>query len=389
VQEAVLASKATVLIGDWEIKWAAIGEAAVWFQSKGYAVPAVLKYELRDQQDLLPVSKSIFAWNLCSWPDDRIPLLDLLHKFRNRQATNSRDKVDATFGIAQELLHMGERGFHPLVEPNYTKTVLEVYRDIARFLIIEHGNLAVISHAGASLEANWPTWVPDWRQGSVANPLLTMRSADTYNASGDQPLDVKTSDDGNRLTLQGIEADFVTAYGDRLASYGFGYVTYQKEVDFVRAAWRLLSSADDDTIATFIQTLTAGLSKGISSRADALHWFAQDAHLPLSASLFRRLKSLMVRRSDPGRFHEAFVRACVDRRVFMTKKEGLVGIGPDAMKEGDIVAILFGERVPYVLRSVQTGYRFIGECYVPGLMDGEAVSKWKEGGSKRIVFQLV
>jgi hypothetical protein len=66
VQEAVLVSKATVLIGDWQIEWAAIGEAAVWFQSKGYEVPAVLEYELRDHRDLLPVSKSVSAWNLCS-----------------------------------------------------------------------------------------------------------------------------------------------------------------------------------------------------------------------------------------------------------------------------------------------------------------------------------
>jgi hypothetical protein len=208
---------------------------------------------------------------------------------------------------------MEETGFHPLVEPNYAKTILEVYRDIAKFLIIEHGNLAVLSHAGAPLEANWPTWAPDWRHGSVANTLLTMRSADTYNAGGDQPLSVEISDNANRLTLQGIEADSVEFYGDRLASYGFGYVTYQEEVDFVRTAWILLSSTDEDNIATFIQALTAGLSKDLSSRADALHWFAQDAHMPLNASLSQHLKKLMRGRPDPGRFHEAFVRACVDR----------------------------------------------------------------------------
>jgi hypothetical protein len=38
------------------------GQVALCFQSKGYAVSAVLQYELRNQQDFLPVSKSVSAW---------------------------------------------------------------------------------------------------------------------------------------------------------------------------------------------------------------------------------------------------------------------------------------------------------------------------------------
>lgn len=395
VQEAVLARKATVLIGDWEIDWTAIGEAAVWFQSKGFAVPAVLKYQLRDQQDLLPVSKPVSMWNLCCWPDNRIPLLTLLHEFRNRTATNPRDKVYATFGIAEELAYMEERGFHQLIEPNYAKTVLDVYRDIARFLVIEHGNLAVLSHAGASLESNWPSWTPDWRHDKASNTMLTMQCANTYHASGDQALCIGISESANTISLQGIEADVITAYGDKLASYGFGYVTYREEVDFVRMAWGLLqpsitpaSSSEDDVARAFIETLTAGLSNDLGSQADALCWFVQQAKMHLSIE--KQFGFLQKQRSDPGRFHEAFVRACVDRRFFVTRN-GLMGIGPDAMNEGDIIVILFGGRVPYLLRAAgdRTCYKFLGECYVPGLMDGEVVQTWKGEGSRRIFFDLV
>jgi hypothetical protein len=76
------------------------------------------------------------------------------------------------------------------------------------------------------------------------------------------------------------------------------------------------------------------------------------------------------------------MRACVDRRFFVTKT-GLIGIGPDAMKDGNIIGILFGGRVPYPLRAVDTSFKFIGECYVPDLMNGEAVHTWKNEGSKR------
>jgi hypothetical protein len=82
------------------------------------------------------------------------------------------------------------------------------------------------------------------------------------------------------------------------------------------------------------------------------------------------------------------VQACVDRRFFVTKNE-LMGVGPDEMKEGDAIGMLFGGRVTYVLRPVYDGFRFVGECYVSGLMNGEAVQTWKDEGSKKYVFELV
>jgi len=295
VQEAVLASKATALIGDWEIEWAAIGEAAVWFQSEGYAMPAVLRYQMRSQQHFLPVSRTVSAWTLCSWPGHRIPLLDLLSEFRNRQATNPKDKVYATFGIAKELAYMDQNGLDELLEPDYgeTKTVTEVYRDIAKFLIIEHGHLGVLSHVGKSLEPDWPSWIPDWRQDKDSNVLLMMQSADTYNASGDQPLQVGIDENPYTLSLQGIEADVITAYGDKLASYGFGYVTYKEEVDFARMAWELSQSLhtsetvmDESIISNFVQTLVTGFSTKPSFQEDALQWFAQRHCLSIHPGLF-------------------------------------------------------------------------------------------------------
>jgi hypothetical protein len=288
IQEAVLATQAIALIGDWEIDWAAIGRAAVWFRSTGYAIPAVLRYQLRELTNLLPVSKSASAGTLCSWPGDSIPLLDLLHEFRTRFASNPMDKVYATFGMAKELRSMEEHGFHELVEPNYsTKDVLDVYRDIAKFLIIEHGNLAVLSHAGSSsTSSDWPSWVPDWRHGKASNALPTSSTASMYSASANQPLAVGMSDHINSLVIQGIEADIVAASNDRLASYGFGYITYQEEIDFARTAWILANRLinDDSSVPTakerasmLIQTLTAGLSNtGKHTNADA--GFLHDAH---------------------------------------------------------------------------------------------------------------
>jgi len=55
------------------------------------------------------------------------------------------------------------------------------------------------------------------------------------------------------------------------------------------------------------------------------------------------------------------------------------------MRAGDIVAILVGGKVLYILRSSETvpskeTYTFVGECYVHGFMSGEAVHGLEEKG---------
>jgi hypothetical protein len=406
VQEAVLADRATALIGDWEIDWGAMGRAAVWFQSKGYAMPTVLKYQMRDRQSFLPISQVTSAWILCSWPEQKIPLLHLLRNFRSRLATNPVDKVYGTFGLAEELKSVEKDGFHMLIEPSYTKDVVDVYRDIAKFLIIEHGDLQILSHAGGSTTtSNWPSWVPDWRHEKASNELSISQSPNLYNADRDQTLAIGISKTPSSLALQGIEIDVIRAYCDRLTSYGVGFVTYQEEIDFVERAWTLFvrrSShlpdpyANEDISSHFIHTLTAGRSNTCKPifadpgfLVDALHWFTQHApNLIPTVPITQRIKWSLLSSPDSGRFHEAFVQTCMDRRFFVSRS-GLMGIGPDTMKEGDLIVVLFGGKVPYVIRPVDGGYKFLGECYVPGLMDGEAVVKWESEGKKETFFELL
>jgi hypothetical protein len=44
------------------------------------------------------------------------------------------------------------------------------------------------------------------------------------------------------------------------------------------------------------------------------------------------------------------------------------------MQSGDIICVLLGARVPCVLRSVDGGFKLIGEAYCDGIMDGEIMN---------------
>ncbi|KAK3368006.1 hypothetical protein B0H63DRAFT_529708 [Podospora didyma] len=73
-------------------------------------------------------------------------------------------------------------------------------------------------------------------------------------------------------------------------------------------------------------------------------------------------------------------------RCFGVTKTGYIGVFPWGSRTGDIVYLIYGAQVPFVLRPV-TGkdsddvgnglkrYRLVGECYVYGIMDREGLSR--------------
>lgn len=62
------------------------------------------------------------------------------------------------------------------------------------------------------------------------------------------------------------------------------------------------------------------------------------------------------------------------RRLILTQKKYL-GLAPEHVAPGDVVTILMGAQLPIILRRVDSHYILIGEAYVHGIMDGEAVPK--------------
>ena len=61
-------------------------------------------------------------------------------------------------------------------------------------------------------------------------------------------------------------------------------------------------------------------------------------------------------------------------RQFCVTKKGYMGWAPPAAKPGDRICIFFGGQVPYVVRPKGKAYEFLGEAYVHGIMNGEALS---------------
>jgi hypothetical protein len=79
----------------------------------------------------------------------------------------------------------------------------------------------------------------------------------------------------------------------------------------------------------------------------------------------------------------------IDRKSFITQ-DGLMGLGPQCMEKGDIFCVLFGGQCLYALRPTQSPgeYLYVGDCYVHGLMYGEAMEGYEKGEVEAQFFTL-
>ena len=94
---------------------------------------------------------------------------------------------------------------------------------------------------------------------------------------------------------------------------------------------------------------------------------------------------------------KVFLDVCSNRRLFVTEK-GSFGIGPAETEKGDLVWVLEGARVPYILRTRRNdkegsstvkpdfdrAHTFIGEAVVRGIMYATKESLLQDEESGRI-----
>lgn len=78
-------------------------------------------------------------------------------------------------------------------------------------------------------------------------------------------------------------------------------------------------------------------------------------------------------------------------RRFARGRAGFYALCPPAAQVGDRLCLLFGGKTLYCLRPTgdkEDAYRFVGECYVQGVMDGEALDMIEPGDLVQNTFEI-
>jgi hypothetical protein len=95
----------------------------------------------------------------------------------------------------------------------------------------------------------------------------------------------------------------------------------------------------------------------------------------------KRRTSTSIFQSDPTQNALIFNNALLayGRRPCVSEK-GYIGLVSAKTEVVDKIAILSGASTPYLLRETDVGWLLVGECYIHGAMDGEAL---EEAGGPR------
>ena len=172
------------------------------------------------------------------------------------------------------------------------------------------------------------------------------------------------------------------------------------------SAEELYCHSSDSRLLAFWHTLSGGVeaytqdfklhSRRLRGLTDLSRYYKWAAHITASPQSKVELRNFELRLllSD--------IDIATHGRHFITTKKGYFGLAPKKTREGDLVVVLAGGDVPYIIRpvsraeqartifgsSVQSGtarrlfsrrfYQILGDSYVHGIMDGE-ISELLEG----------
>jgi hypothetical protein len=307
-----------------------------------------------------------------------ISLSRVLRLIRGYDCEDPRDKLYAALGMAMDIDEND-------IIPDYEKPASAVYRDIVDFYVSKQNDhsLDFLGDVWRSARGTYfehqpvstiPSWVPDWSFKGYMFPFEKYLDPDAYGRGENAYNATKMSNghcyiDDAHLCLQESVLDHITRVSTicewNLASGGLKEERSwtPKNADHPYFTGETLMEAFNHTIVAdigrrYYQTESEVLSRGFAVDWDVIEQDRND----LTARQRQKQSWMMI----------DIKKTTFGRRLFETSR-GFMGLGPPAAQVGDQVCLLLGGQVLYVLRDRGYGHReFIGECYVHGMMDGQA-----------------
>lgn len=315
--------------------------------------------------------------------EDDPQLLDLLLMSRGLGATDPRDKIYALLGLGK---HDVDPDYSMSPESVFTDFALQTvgvvtdlqarrkaaslemsshYREVRRAMIL----ISCAGRHNQSLEL--PSWVPDWTVNLSARPLVF--GLDKRFAAGGDRLGIFDWHPDFGLLLCGKLLDTIASASTTHLDFDPAKLNNESGHTLIQTWW---------TEAQQMALVRIARSPGSTMNLDAFEAFRRDlsicrhGYFMVSGNKGRR--NSLLDEVDPmdeasHNASDTLTLGPTRGRVFFTSSTGYVGLAPHGTKEGDIVFVVMGADVPFILRPYDDGYELIGEAYVQGVMDGEII----------------
>ena len=339
--------------------------------------------------DVYPLPKSSVTLSAKHFPHESPPL-KAVDELNNKPVA---PKIAESFRMPLE-----GRQRRPLVV-DYSQSFEQVCKEFVHLAIQRSQSLDILCIPWAPDFDRLPSWVPLRSQAPKVMDLVHRNQRldeiclashrrgpgflQTYAASGiERPtiLVSNSSDDAPLLSVKGFIIDGVQAMTSPalMGNIPLGWTEF--------LGWKNISEPPPDQVW---RTL-------VGDRGRDKRYFAPATYRRACGRAFQRMMTgsgvmLSEAAHYPAHYTDGIIQefaqtataVVCDRRLIRTAKHGFVGLAPEATQQRDIVAILYGLSVPVVLRQIHgtpdgdNVFILVGECFIYGMMDGEAL-RFKE-----------
>jgi Heterokaryon incompatibility protein (HET) len=377
IQEVVVAKEATIRCGSLHLDFDKLQTAIQRMTGSGFfpfsAVTANLTY----------IGHWRTSYHEMSGPDSEENLdLRLFLDSRDRLATDPRDKIYSLRGIANKALSTG-------IKVDYDSSVERVYTDFSKYVLNIRPDLQILSAVVLRHRTNskfsLPSYVPDWSLPKYGGGFLQrsyrFKPTCLFRAAGATTPRIITDGHSDKISVEGIPLDTVARIIPIKSILGMGE---DGSVSITESSIRELAA---DVIASetypftgeppwiaYFHTMTAdrtALSPRINDEYRA-QFFAAFGGWSLPNTL---VNGQNLPPSVWAEVSKGVGTIIEDKEMFLTT-QGYLGLGHEGLQVADVVCIFSGGEVPFLLRETvhdsKKVFRFLSECYVHGVMDGEA-----------------
>ena len=379
IQEIVAAPSVKIMCGKWMVDWNALHFAM----------------EIVDRQ--IQLSDHDFSHLRSSWEPflslaaqrewearhRRWCLIMLLENFRYAESTLSRDRFFALLGLASD-------GNEAEFEPDYDSPLEVVVLRFARVFVRQGRGMQLLHRAGLSHQSHgFPSWIPDWTVEGPSSLHDSSESGITFAASGPQQAKIECIPDTDELAVEGYAVDVIESISTS-SNVEPEWQKYFDEIDAMVDSAVLSPVRDSREDLKWKVPIAGMLCPKVAYTA--LRNYINGNHkrraieangYPVTRNALRTAYAAAIGQmtadsfQDNGASYIAALKDTLHGWRFVVTKGGYVGVVPNMAQIGDVVAILKGGRVPFILQESVArpgAFRLVGGCYIHCMMNGEGLS---------------
>ena len=301
---------------------------------------------------------------------------------RTSSATRIHDLVYALLGLVDADYGAG-------IAVDYLRPVEQLFTQTTAQCIVVNGNLDVLYGAHARGSLNLPSWVPDWSVDRLL-PISLNNHEGNQRASGEIKTSAQFSQDGRILMVDGVKIDTILQADQE-----------QFDSNVHRGASRIEEFVSKlAEMMHFANKRHANLGEVMPSEgvfAELANTFCYSkSFVPVMEDYEERIQEFVLEhlhallhfsrrsyRSEKGlrqEFDMAVWYTVYGRHLFVTQN-GLLGIATGSAEAGDILAVLFGGSMPFILRKIEHSekrYKLVGYAIVHGMREGQGIKAMNE-----------